>query len=946
MQHCLPRILVLFFMFCSGWIIGQGTIRGIIQDSDNKANLAGTLVELKNTDFYAQTNSTGAFEFTEIPAGKYIMLFSVEGYTSLEKEVTVSTGEITDLGIVTMLQIGQDNPDGEDIIPTIMLSDDDLEGTAAGQQSISGILNANRDVFTSKVAFSWSAARFRVRGYNSDNTTVYMNNIPMNDLESGRPSWWSWSGLNNVMRNRRSDIGLGSTLYAYGDIGGSSSIDSRAGSQRRGTSLTYSLSNRSYQHRVMLTYNTGLLPSGWALSASGSWRYSEKGAYVKGAHYNAASYFLSVEKRFNKHSLSLTAMGAPSVRGKGGPAFQELFNLTANNYYNPNWGYQTSGKTGKRQIRNSRVTTSHQPLFILSHKAQLSDNVQLTTSASYQFGIYGSTALDWYDALDPRPNYYRKLPSYIENPVQKNLAINQYTENPNALQLDWDRLYEVNRNSYDSLNNANGIAGNTVYGNRARYVVEQRRYDSQKANANILINANATDYLSIDGGLTYQFYNSRNFKILDDLLGADFYVDINRFVERDSAAVGNEDSYQNDLANPNRILKKGDRFGYDYEAFIHKASAWAQLNFTFSKIDFFVSGQGSHTSFWRKGNVQNGQFPDNSLGKSAPKSFFNHSVKGGVTYKINGRNYLFVNGIHQSKAPYFRYAYVAARTRDQILPNLKSSTNYSVEGGYVLKAPNVKANITGYYSVFENEFFQRSFYLDRGGSQAGIGGNFVNYIMTGISKRHMGLEIAGEINLPGNVTWSAAAAIGEYIYTSRPTAKVFLDNNPTVDRGSKTIYLKNYHVPNTPQIAFNTGIYWRAPKFWSFSANLNYMGRTFSDMNFNRRTTQAVSVTGVEPTFQQDALKPGTDLWKSILKQEEFQGNFTVDIFIRKSFKIKKLYLIASLGVNNITNNTLMRTAGFEQFRFDYRRKNVGRFPSSYYYAYGINYMLSLTFRI
>ena len=210
----------------------------------------------------------------------------------------------------------------------------------------------------------------------------------------------------------------------------------------------------------------------------------------------------------------------------------------------------------------------------------------------------------------------------------------------------------------------------------------------------------------------------------------------------------------------------------------------------------------------------------------------------------------------------------------------------------------------------------------------------------------MGLELGGEVNLPGNVTWSAAAAIGENVYTSRPTSTLFLDNDPTIERGEQTIYLKNYHIPNTPQLALNTGIYWRAPKFWTLSVNFNYVGRTFSDLNFDSRTTQAVSVTGLDPDFQQDAVTPGSELWESILEQEEFRGNFTADIFIRKSWKIKKLFMIVSLGVNNITNNTMMRTTGFEQFRFDYENKDVDRFPSSYYYAYGLNYMLNITFRI
>ncbi len=526
------------------------------------------------------------------------------------------------------------------------------------------------------------------------------------------------------------------------------------------------------------------------------------------------------------------------------------------------------------------------------------------------------------------------------------MAIEDYTANPDLLQVNWDLLHDVNRMAFDSIEDVNGVAGNTVYGRRARYVVEQRRYDSRKANANILLNARPTDYLNIDGGVMYQFYNSRNFKVMEDLLGADFYLDINRFVERDSGIVGDANSYQNDLSNPNRLIEEGDEFGYDYEAFIHKGSAWAQFNFTFDKLDFFVSGMGSYTSFWRKGNLQNGQFPDNSLGKSETETFFNHSVKGGLTYKVNGRNYFFVNGMHQTKAPFFRYAYVSPRTRDQVLDGVQSSTNYSIEGGYVLKAPNFKLNATAYYSIFEDEYFQRSFYLDRGGSQSGIGGNFINYIMTGINKRHMGLELAGEGNLGGNVTWSAAAAIGEYTYTSRPTSKLYLDNDPEIGVDPQTVYIKGFYVPNTPQLALNTGIWWRAPKFWSFSANVNYTARSFADVNFDRRAVGAVSQTGEVPAYYQDIVEPGSDAWKSIIDQENLGANFTADIFIRKSWKIKDLFFTLSLGVNNITHNTMIRTTGFEQYRYDYDTKDVSRFPTRYFYGYGINYMLNLNFRI
>ena len=934
--------VLLFLAFNS---YGQSSIKGIVQDAGNQAGVAGVLVEVQGTDFYAQTNSSGNFQINNIPYGKFTIQFSAEGYILQTKSISTQDG-VNDIGTILLIIDGGGNPDAEDIIPTLMLSDEDIESGSSGTQSISGVLNASRDVFSSKVAFAWGASRFRVRGYNSDNTQVFMNNIPMNDLESGRPTWWSWSGLNDVMRNRDSELGLSPSNMTLGDIGGFSFIDSRAGNQRKGLQFTYSYANRSYNHRLMLTYNTGMMANGWAFSASGSWRYSPNGAFIKATHYNAASYFLAAEKRIGKHSIALTVMGAPSVRGKGGPATEEMYTLAGSHYYNPNWGYQTSGKTGKQQIRNSKNTDSHQPLFILTHEAALTNKINWITSVSYQFGKYGSTALDWYDAQDPRPDYYRNLPSYIEDPAQAQLAGDLYSNNEHMRQINWDRMYGINRNSYDFIANANGIQGDTMWGNRARYILEERRYDSQKANFNTTLNADVTEFLNINGGLTYQFYNSKNFKVLEDLLGADYYVDINRFVERDSGLVGNTDSYQNDLQNPNRILKEGDRFGYDYEAHIHKAMAWAQLNFTFNKLDFFVGGQASYTTFWRKGNVQNGQFPDNSLGKSEVFQFLNYAVKGGASYKIDGRNYLFINGSYQTKAPFFRYAFVAPRTRDQVMSGLKSSSNYSFEGGYILKAPRVKAKITGYYTKFENDFYQRSYYLDQGGSEKGIGGNFVNFVMRDVEKQHAGVELAGEVSLDGGFTISAAAALGQYIYTSRPTSSFYLDNAPYITQDEPTIYIKNFYVPNTPQMAFNLGLWYRAPKYWMFSFNFSYTHAAFEDIYFARRTIQAVSNTGQSPEYQEESVEPGSRLWNDIIQQQQMPGNFMADIFVRKSWKVKNFFFILSVGMSNILNNTNMRTSGFEQFRYDFQTKDVDRFPSKYYYAYGTNYMISLTFRM
>jgi hypothetical protein len=78
---------------------------------------------------------------------------------------------------------------------------------------------------------------------------------------------------------------------------------------------------------------------------------------------------------------------------------------------------------------------------------------------------------------------------------------------------------------------------------------------------------------------------TENYKKVDDLLGADFYVDVNQFAVRDFP-----DSFsvaQNDLNNPNRILKVGDKWGYNYESHIHRPGLFGQAMFKYNHIDFF-----------------------------------------------------------------------------------------------------------------------------------------------------------------------------------------------------------------------------------------------------------------------------------------------------------------------------------------------------------------------
>lgn len=810
-----------------------------------------------------------------------------------------------------------------DNLPVISLDDNDFsEGST---QNVSSLLTAGRDPFYSAASYNFSAARFKMRGYDADYSAVYMNGIPMDNVDNGFTPFGLWGGLNDVMRNRDISQGLRYNTFAFGEIAGTTNIDTRASKQRKQTSFSYAVSNRNYTNRWMFTHSTGISKKGWAFTVSASRRWADEG-YVPGTYYNGWSGFAGIDKKIGqKNLLSLVAFEAYAENGRQGAAVAEIMDLANTHYYNPYWGYQNGKK------RNASIAKTNQPVFILTHEYHISNKASLTTAIGYSFGKRGITGLDWYNAPDPRPDYYRYLPSYTTNEQQKELIEDEFRTDENVRQINWQNLYDVNRSSWQTIHDANGLEGNDVSGNRSRYVITERVNDVRKLNVNTVFNTRAGEHVDLTAGISFQSQKNNYYQKLNDLLGGEFYIDLNQFAERDFP--DNNDVIQNDLNRPNRILHAGDKYGYDYVLDEKKVSEWFQTVVRFTKFDFFAAGEVSYTAFSRKGNVRNGLFPDNSLGTSTLNQFLNYAVKAGITYKINGRNYIYVNAAYLTRAPYFENVYVSPRTRDVEQDDIKSEVIKTTEAAYILNAPKLKIHLSGYYTKFENGMNVLSFYHDQYRS-------FVNYALSNINKVHFGSELGFEAKVVRNVTVNGAAAVGRYYYDSRQNAVVTSDNTSSIlDR--EIIYETNYRVPSTPQEAYSFGITYRSPRYWFLSLTANRFDQMWLDFNPIRRTSAAV-----------EDVESKSDVWNSILQQTKLDAQSTLDFYggyswrLPKSFGFKKpAYFVINIGISNLLNNRNIISGGYEQLRFDYTERDVNKFPPKFFYAYGLNYFINATLR-
>lgn len=902
-------ILMLALSPLLGLYAQTGSITGRVTDSESGKAIPSVSIRVATQQTI--TDGEGMFSLTGLTPGDLMVEFSASGYQDFIQQVKVA--ESTNLGTVKLMPAGAaDAISGgmSEVNIASSDSDDDSKG-----QNISGLLSSSNDVFVSTASYTFGPAYFRMRGYDNDLNSTYIGNIPISDVETGRTTWALWGGLNDATRNKVSVNGLAPASFSFGNLGGVTNILTRASQQRAQTKLTYSMTNRTYTNRMMLTHSTGMMDNGWALTVSGSRRWGQEG-YVEGTYYDGWGWFLGVERKLNdKHSLALTAFAAPVRRGMQGGSTQEAYDLTGSNYYNPNWGYQNGEK------RNARERIMNQPVIILNHYWDVNEKTKVTTSASYLFGETGTTALNWYNSSDPRPDYYRYLPSYYPStgadpsgiyydPAITAAYTQAWQNDQSVSQINWDKLYQFNYLA-------------NLEGKQSRYIIENRHNDQQQINLASFINHDVNDKIRIDGGVEYNSTTGSFYKTIHDLLGGEFWLDIDQFAERDYK--GDDTIIQNDLNHPNRIVKEDDKFGYDYKMHQNSGNVWGVANFSGEKVDYFAGMQLSYTSFWREGFMRNGRFPDNSYGVGEKHNFLDYAIKAGATYKLTGRHFIEGNVNYLTRAPYTRNAYFSPRVRDASIPDIASEKIISGELSYHLRSPIFKARITIYHTQFSNGSEVSSFFHDTYGT-------FVNYAMYGIDKVHQGIEFGAEAKLNSSFTVPVVVNLGNYRYTNRPTVTISYENGRAEDV-SYLIYQKYFFVPGTPQTAMSAGLKYAGPGMLYIEANVNYFDDIYLDFNPERRTFEAVEGYG-----------PGDPAIKLITAQEKNPDGITLDASVGKSFRVMDKYFVSlNFSVSNILNNKELITGGYESSRF--KDQDINLFVPKIYYSYGTTYFLNIGFR-
>lgn len=882
------------------------TITGVI--SDLYKPLPKAVVKVEEIGIEAITDENGNYSIV-VPKGDYTVSISLEGYTTIK--MIWSVGENTTMPVIYL---------EEDITQTrrnvVSLSDEEVDSEETSISQVSGLLQATKDLYLQRSAYDFSQVFYKPRGYDSKEIVTLVNGIPMNRIETGRAQWSNWSGLNDFTRAQVVTPGVGTSQDDFGGAFGTTSISVLPSQLRKGLKVSLSSSNRTYAGRAMVTYNSGLQQNKFGYTISASRRWTKKHNYIEGTLNNSYGLATALEYRpLDIYAISFVGIYSFNHRGKTAPLTQEAISL-AGRRYNPNWGYLNG------DLRNSKMKTVAEPIFILSQKYEKNDT-RVGLNIGYQFGKQGDTRIQYVKSQNPDPTYYTNMPTYFyanysptdpktHDPFAYEKTLKQIEYFKQNQQLNWEKLYMANKKA----------------GGESLFALNEDVIDSNIFSANLQFYKKINDRLYFNSTANYQNTATQNYQQIEDLMGGEYFL--------------NKSYFSGDWYNTaQEKLKEGDKYQYHYKINSQKANVFAQMVFKHNKTEAYVAGKFDHTRYKRDGQFQNNEIYKDSKGESLYNYFNSVSAKAGVNYSITGRHIVQFNAGYLEVPHTVTSIYVNVRGSNSTLPlNLKSERQSTADVSYFIRMPYFKSKITAYATSIKDAIEKNYFF-----TQARVGdesAGFLTETMAEIEKLHCGVEWGGEVQIIPEVKATAVVSLNKYKYTNNPTL-MYSSDKQIISTPVKT-YMKNYRLAAGPERVYSLGLEYRGSSSWSVGATANLFDKNFIDAAPMLRTTNIYKDPTTGTTYQD--IDP--DKVRELLKQEELPSLFLVNVSVGKSWRIKGKYINLFVTANNILNKQF-KIGGFEQARKgDYKAMIKDRangypvFGNKYFVGLGANYLANL----
>lgn len=633
------------------------------------------------------------------------------------------------------------------------------------------------------------------------------------------------------------------------------------------------VSGRGYLGGVRATIHSMML-SGWSLSM----HVKAKGGndlYVDGVFNNSVDVGFRLGKDFmSGANLSFLLLANVGERGLRSGSVEESFSLLGDNLYNPNWGRQNE------DVRSSRVRQDYMPFAMMAYARSIGKSTHMRLSLGGRYGEQSYSSLGWYGAMTPRPDNYRYLPSYYaDEQVAMAVADEWRRGNEQYTQINWAELYHQN-----SMSNRGAV-----------YALEDRVKRLARAEMSLRFSSDLGIGFSASYGLQGRYNSSRNFKRMNDLLGAPYLDDIDYYLLDDDTFSRN---LQNNLQNPNRRIGEGDRFSYDYSLVEMNFAADAALEYEVGRWRSSASLHIANSSMWRYGFYEKEIFAgDKSFGRSRVESFAPYVFKALVAYNLSERNTFDVGVMAAKRAPDVDNIFLNAEYNNRMVDNPSAESHLAAEFNYKHLSEQCRLVVTAYGVMTKNQMDTFRAYDD-------LSAEYCDVVMEGLATARYGVEVAGEIKIFRDLKASFAASAARYIYSQNPSISYYADADNSVICANSTSYVGECNMGGAPQISGVAQLTYLSYRGWAATCSVQAAAGRYADVSFVRRTERVARQASAS-----------AEIYQEFMQQQRFDDAMTLDASISRWFNLRHCRLSLTLAARNLLGQRDIVYGGYEQSR-------------------------------
>ncbi len=801
------NLLVAMFIMTSATLLAQTQVTGTVMDGDGP--LPGANVIEKGTSNGTTTDFDGNF-ILQINEGSGILEISFVGMTKRDIAFTAVSGETINIGNITLAQ--DENVLDEVVVTGVVDFAKERETPVAvstiraidiqenlGTQELPEILNTTPSIYATKQGGGYGDSRINVRGFDSKNTAIMINGMPVNDMESGWVYWSNWAGLSDVTSAMQVQRGLGSSKLAISSVGGTINVLTKTSQAREGGTVAFTLGNDSYM-KESASYSTGLLENG--LSASVLLSHYSGDGYIDGTKGDGWNYFIGLGYEINdKHSVMFTFTGAPQWHNQNSYANpisvsqQYGKNDEPNRKYNSNWGYLNGEEFSYRR------NFYHKPIMSLNYDWLINDKMNLSTIVYGSWGRGGGTGP--IGKINGARDYYGQFKD--ANGLIRFDDIAKWNSGGSVPDFGDDRVADDNGQFINDRNN----------GFTRRASMNSHDWYGIISNFHHEVNENLSWDIGIDG----RTYTGYHYRVVNNDLGADGYTDDrdknnpNRMI---TEYVSASPSF-----NPWTNIKDQQKIEYYNTGGVKWFGGFGQVEYKTEVISTFLQFGVSNQSFQRTDYFN--LTPEDEGGQQSDwESLVGGNIKGGINWNINENHNVFANTGYYSKQPLFSAVYPSYNTND-VNGGLTNETIYGLEFGYsfIMNNFNLKANV--YRTSWKDVFKRQGVTLDDGTR------GYADF--QGIEQVHIGFELESYYRLNDHFSFNGMLSIGDWQYNGDVTGTLYNEDNEQIGDSDETFYLDGVKVGDAAQTTAALGVTYRFLDGFNFGLNWRYAGNLYAQIN-------------------------------------------------------------------------------------------------------------------